>query len=163
MALVPLAMEQGRGRRRRFGGVRMPDRRARHPREDAVDAAVGAGHGQAGETSRLAGTPVRRGGLRRDDQRDRFLRIGVERGHRGLAGTRQVARPPADLGEVDEAGPVERTQTRERLELGARERQRTEPQVCPGQRQVDATRSSVVRARVDPRLEDGARHAGSRR
>ena len=103
-------IEQRRCGRWRLVGIGRPGRRARHPGEDRVDRAGRVGHRSRGKATRLARAAERRRRLGRDEQGDRVLLVATQR-HRGrLAGAGQVARPPADLGQVDQpdacrAGP----------------------------------------------------------
>ena len=131
-------IEQRRCGRWRLVGIGRPGRRARHPGEDRVDRARRVGHRSRGKATRLARAAESRRRLGCDQQRDRVLLVPTQRDRGRLAGTGQVARPPADLGQVDQPGRVEPTQPGQRLELGAGEGQRAEPQVGVGQDQFDA-------------------------
>ena len=86
-----------------------------------------------------------------------MLLVPTQRDRGRLAGTGQVARPPADLGQVDQPGRVEPTQPGQRLQLGAGEGQRAEPQVGVGQHQLDAPAGCRVGT------GQGRGHAGNRR
>src|SRR5262249_60935818 len=58
--------------------------------------------GTGRQPPRLARPPEGRDGLRGDDERDRVVPAPVQQGGRRLAGSGEVARPPADLGQVEQ-------------------------------------------------------------
>ena len=84
----------------------------------------------------------------------------TQHGRSGLAGTGDVARPPAGLGEIHEAVVIEGVAPGQRLELGARERERPETQVHVGQ---DELRGPLGRPEHGAGLGPRRRARGRRR
>ena len=152
-------IEQRRRRGWRFIGIGRPHARPRHAGEDGVDGAAGHRHRALRVAARLAGSTDRRRRLGSDDQRDRVVDVAAQGGGRGLARPGQVACPPADLGQVDQALIVEGPERCHGLELDPGERQRTEPQVGMGQQELGRPCPRAVGAKH----RGSGRHAGNRR
>ena len=128
----------------------------------SIDSVRGR-HRLLGKPARLGRPAARRCSLRRDDERQHrpLLVVDDERGR--LAGTADVAGPPADLREVDDAVVIELVAIGQGLELGPGELQRAEPQVHPCEDEIgwagsgDASGSSVMTAAAG----SARGHAGS--
>src|SRR5207253_2900047 len=96
-----VAFEQ-RARLSGIARVVRPDRVPRLSGEERLEGAVGRLEGSTGESPRLTGPAERGGRLGGDDQgKDRVASARQER-RRCLPRPGQVARPPADLGEVEQ-------------------------------------------------------------
>ena len=140
------------------GVLGRPDRAARHAREQRVERLAGRLDRPVRQPSRLRGPPGGGDGLRRDHERDDVVAAPVDQGDRGVAGAREVARAPARLREVEQPVVIEQRATRQRLELGARQRERAEPEVHA--RQAQGGRPALGGG---PRGLAGLGHRGSRR
>ena len=156
-AVAP-ALDRGRGptagmsnsvgrRRRRRGGIGRPDGGPGHAREQHVDGSV-----PARAIARSARRRASVGRPRAAAASAATMRASngpssssCEEPRRGLAGAGEVAGPPADLGEVDQAVVVERVAPGQRLELG------------PGQGQDPRRRWRRARTRSGSRWRSAAR------
>ena len=149
-------VEHRRRRGRRSGGIGRPHRGARHPREQLVDRAPRDLHRLVGQAPGLRRAASGGSRLGRDHERQERALLLIERRDRRFPGAGDVARPPARLGQVEQAGFVEGVAAGQRLELGPSERKRTQAQVQPREDQVRI-------AGRDPAGVDRAHQDGSRR
>ena len=102
----PIGRERPQIREERPGGlerparVDRPDGAARHAGEDRVEQALTRSKRPAGQPSSLAGPAEMGLHFGGDDECKHVLWLALEIRRRRIAGAREVARPPADLGEV---------------------------------------------------------------